>query len=149
MADLSITESQVQADTSSSGARVVYGTAGEAFTAGATVYWKSSDGKWWKADADASATLAAGARDKIGIAVGTASGASQIVGIQTTGSPTIGAGASVTAGAAYYVSTTAGGICPEADITTGDFICYVGVGNSSNGIDMPRDGMAMSTVANA
>lgn len=143
MADLSITASQVvQSSTTSD---IEHGTAGEAITVGQSVYKKASDGKIYKADADNSSATAAA----IGIAVSGADAASQSVSWQKTGTITIGAAAAITAGATYYVSDTAGGIKPEADLTTGDYVTMLGVGNGSNGIVMPNAGPFASGVDHA
>lgn len=44
---------------------------------------------------------------------------------------TITIGATVVVGLAYYVSATAGGICPEADLTAGDFAHLIGFATST------------------
>lgn len=143
MADLVITTSQmVQSATTSD---IEHGVAGEAITAGQTVYKKASDGKMYKADANASSATA----ECKGIATCDANAAGVAVSWQKSGTLTIGAAASITAGATYFVSATAGGICPEADLTTGHYVTYLGVGNSANGIVMPPLGPVISGVSHA
>lgn len=143
MADLSVTASQVVASTTTSD--IEHGTSGEAITIGQSVYKKASDGKIYKADANASSATATA----IGIAISTASAANQGMSWQKSGTITIGAAASITAGATYYVSATAGGIAPEADLATGHYVTFLGVGNSSNGIVMPTSGPHVSGVTHA
>lgn len=129
MADLTITATQVLPDTTSAG-KTVNGYCGEAITAGAVVY--ASAGTTYKlADAD----LSAAAATAIGIALnGGATGQPLIV--QTAGSPTIGVGASITDGAVYVLSGTAGKIAPVADLAAADYVTLIGVGNDVDGIDL-------------
>ena len=37
----------------------------------------------------------------------------------------------LTAGVAYYLSDTAGGICPVADLGAGEYPCLIGIANST------------------
>lgn len=85
------------------------GTAGETITPGMPVYLKSSDGRLWKADADASLETATVA----GIALNVAS-AGQPLWICTQ-DPEFAHGTSATSGA-LWLSATAGALCPEADV---------------------------------
>jgi hypothetical protein len=127
MADLSITAANV---VKQAGARVRAGTAGATITAGQAVYLDTDDGKFKLADAD-SATSAA--RVPIGIALnGAADG--QPLTVLTRGKVTIGA--TLTAGTAYYLSDTAGGICPVGDLTTGDYPVFIGIATSTSVIDV-------------
>jgi hypothetical protein len=41
---------------------------------------------------------------------------------------TINFGATLTAGTIYTLSTTAGGVAPEADLATGDYVTVLGIG---------------------
>lgn len=127
MADLVITVANVAAG---SGARKVSGTAGATITAGEVVYLDSATGTYKLADCD-SATAAV--RSPAGIALhGSLSG--QPLTIQTSGPITIGA--TVTAGVAYYLSATPGGICPVADLGTGDYPVILGLATSASVIDI-------------
>lgn len=121
-ADISITAANVAPG---AGAVTNTGTAGEALTAGQLVYKKASDGKYYKADCN-SAT--AEVRVASAIAV-TGSAAGQPVVVQKGGSLTIGG--TLTAGVAYYLSGTAGGLRPVADNTTGDYPEIVGIATST------------------
>lgn len=123
MADLTITASAVLPG---SNASISQGTAGETITAGKTVYLSASSKKWMLADSD-SAT--AEARKAVGIALNGAS-LNQPVAVQTAGDITLGA--VLTAGTAYYASDDAGGICPVADLASGDYVCLLGLAKSSS-----------------
>jgi hypothetical protein len=127
MADLTITASSVVAG---SGAKKTTGTAGASITAGQTVYLDSATNTYKLADCD-SATAAV--RSPAGIALHAAS-SSQPLTILTSGPVTIGA--SVTAGVAYYLSATPGGICPVADLATGDYPVILGLATSTTVIDI-------------
>lgn len=84
-------------------ATIMPGTAGETLAAGQLVYFKESDQRWWKTDADAFATTA---EVKLGIAQGAAT-AGVTVNINLGGYDTTVTG--LTAGFSYFVSGTAGG----------------------------------------
>lgn len=126
MADLSITASEVIPGT---GAKLGIGEAGEALTPAQPVYRKT-DGKVYKADADALASAAS-----IGLTTCTAASGQDVI-YQWAGPLTIGASASVAQGQVYCVSATAGGISPEGDIASGKYVTVLGVGNSTNGIEV-------------
>jgi hypothetical protein len=100
------------------------GTAGEAITAGQAVYFDTSVNKWKLADNNL-ATL--GATKAAGIALDGAS-LNQPVAVQTSGDITIGG--TLVAGTAYYLSATAGGICPVADLVTTNSVCQIGLAKS-------------------
>lgn len=127
MADLIITAANVIAG---EGAKIESGTAGEAITAGQVVYWDSTNSVYSLADCD-SATAAL--RSPRGIALnGAATG--QPIDVATKGPVTIGA--TLTAGVAYYLSGTAGGIAPVADLATGDYPTIIGIATSTSVLDV-------------
>jgi hypothetical protein len=123
MADLVITAANVVAGADAS---ITDGQAGEAITAGKAVYKSSTTKKWMLADSN-SAT--AEARQAKGIALNGAS-LNQPVTVLTGGSVTIGA--ALTAGTAYYLSDTPGGICPIADVGAGEYVCLLGLAASAS-----------------
>jgi hypothetical protein len=120
MTDLTITAANV---VPGSGYSRAVGIAGEAITAGQSVFLDSSTGKWMKADANATGKKSVG-----GIAL-TGSALNQPIVVLTAGDITIGA--TVEPGTAYCLSNTAGGICPQADLTTGDDVVLIGLGKSA------------------
>lgn len=123
MADISITAANV---VKGSNAVVEAGTAGATITAGQVVYKDAADGKYKLADAD-SATAAAKAPR--GIALNGASDG-QPLSIIRSGDVTIGA--TLTAGTAYYLSPTPGGIAPLADVLSGDDVVLIGLAESTS-----------------
>ena len=122
MADITITAANVKKGT---GAQTQEGTAGESITAGMPVYLKSSDSKLYKADANVTSAEAAIVRVALHVA-----SADQPLIYQTSGPLTIGG--TVVAGTAYYVSATAGGICPFADLSSTNYASQVGVATSTS-----------------
>jgi len=101
------------------------GTAGETITAGQPVYKSSTTNKYMKADSNSATAEAKTAR---GIALnGAADG--QPLQILLKGDITIGA--TLTAGSAYYLSETAGGIQPAADLANGENVCLLGLAKST------------------
>ena len=127
MADITITAASVVPGGS---ATTIDGHAGATITAGQAVYRDPTTGRFLLADCD-SATAAA--RSPIGIALnGAASG--QPLEVLTRGAVTIGA--SITAGVAYYLSPTAGGICPVADLSSGDYPTIIGIAKSTTVLDV-------------
>jgi hypothetical protein len=123
LADLSITAANVVAG---SGAKTTAGTAGATLTAGQVVYYDSATSSYKLADTD-SATAAV--RSPAGITLNAAA-AGQPVTILQSGPITIGA--TVAVGVSYWLSGTAGGICPVADVAPGDYPCIVGIGTSTS-----------------
>ena len=121
MADLTITAASVLAGATSAKSS---GVAGEAITAGKAVYLSATK-KWMLADSN-SATAAA--RKAGGIALNGAA-LDQPIDVQTSGDITLGA--VLTAGTAYYLSDTPGGICPLADVGSGEYVCLLGLAKST------------------
>ena len=122
MADISITAASV---IPGSNAEIEHGTAGATITAGKAVYKDPTTKKYLLADAN-SAT--AEARQARGIALGGASDG-QPLAIQKSGDITIGG--TLTAGVAYYLSDTPGGVCPVADIGSGEYVCLLGLAKTT------------------
>lgn len=121
MADLSITAANVRAASDASTRR---GLAGATITAGQAVILNSTTNKYLLADADG-----AGLKGCDGIALhGAADG--QPLEIQAAGDITIGA--TLTAGTTYYLSPTPGGICPLADVASGDDPVILGIARSTS-----------------
>lgn len=83
---------------------IIGGTAGETLAAGNLCYFKTSDQRWWLADAD---TIALSTNVKLGFAQGTALAAAA-VNILVEGLEQNQTG--LTAGGLYYISSTAGGV---------------------------------------
>lgn len=121
MADLSITAANVLAG---EGAVTDRGVAAVAITAGQVVY-KNAAGKFDLADTDSATAIV---RKPYGIALNSAA-AGQPISVLKSGPVTIGA--TVTRGVAYYLSGTAGGICPVADVASGDYTAIIGIATSS------------------
>ena len=122
MSDLSVTAASV---VKGSNAVIERGSAGETVTAGMAVYKDATTGKYMKADSN-SATAAA--RVPLGVALNGAS-LDQPLTIQKSGDITIGA--TLTAGVTYYLAETPGGICPRADVGTGEYFCVVGIAKTT------------------
>lgn len=123
MADLTITAASVLA--TGAGA-VAHCTAGATITAGQVVYLESATNTVKLADANSGT---AEARSPYGIALnGGASG--QPIAVARPGS-SITIGAALTAGDRYYLSATAGGIAPHADVTTGWYPTVLGIATST------------------
>ena len=137
MTDISITAANVVAG---SNATRESGTAGETITAGQVVYRSSTTGKYMLADND-SAT--AGAKAPRGIALNGAA-LNQPLQILRAGDITIGG--TLTAGTDYYLSSTAGGICPRADLGSGDDVVLIGIARSTSvlNVDIQISGVTLS-----
>lgn len=127
MADLSITAASV---VPGADARTISGTAGATITAGQAVYLDTATNTYKLADSNGASALI---RTPVGIALHGAS-ANQPLTIQRSGDLTIGA--ALTAGVAYYLSDTPGGICPVADVGSGEYPCIVGIAKSTTVLDV-------------
>lgn len=123
MTDISITAASVVAGAD---ATRVDGIAGEAIAAGKPVYLSATTKKWMLGDSN-SATVEA--RKVKGVALNGAA-LNQPIAVQTGGDITIGA--TLTPGAGYYLSDTPGGICPLADVGSGEYVCLLGLAKSAS-----------------
>ncbi len=121
MTDVSITAANV---VKGADAMTEQGTAGATITAGQTVYLDDATGKFLLSDNNA-----AGKKTVRGIALHGAS-LNQPLTIQKRGDITIGG--TLTAGSGYYLSGTAGGIAPVADITSGMDVVFLGLAKSTS-----------------
>lgn len=120
MADLSINSALVVGGTNST--RDI-GTAGETITAGQPIYLDATTNKWMKSDSNGTGT-----RTVHGISLNGAS-LNQPVSVHKSGDITIGA--TLVAGTDYWLSGTAGGICPRADLGAGMDAVQVGIAKST------------------
>lgn len=123
MADIAITAANVVP-----GATAItnLGVSGGTITAGQNVYLDPTTGKYVLADND-SATAAA--HHAYGVAL-TTSSLNQPIVVQHGGDITIGG--TLTAGVGYFLSATAGGLCPVADLTSGKTVCQIGLAKSAS-----------------
>lgn len=126
-ADLTITAANV---VKGSSAKTETGVAGATVTAGQPLYREASSGKYKLSDAN-SATAEVRAVHCISLH---AAAANQPLTCVTEGPVTIGA--TVTVGAGYYASGTAGGIAPVADMITGIYPTFLGFATSSTVLDV-------------
>lgn len=123
MADLTVTAASCVV--SGTGQKRFSGTAGETIAAGKAIVLDPTTKKYLLADAN-SATAAL--RTAEGIALNSASLNQPVNGI-SEGDLTLGA--TMTANTPYYLSDTPGGICPIADIGTGEYLCQLGISKST------------------
>lgn len=128
MADIIITAASVVAGSDAD--ILAPSLAGETIAAGKAVYKASTTKKWMLADSN-SAT--AEARTAGGISLNSAS-LNQPLSVQKSGDITIGG--TLTAGVAYYLSDTPGGICPVEDIGSGEYSCILGIAKSATVLDL-------------
>lgn len=136
MTDLSITAASVISNT---GSIVENGKAGATITAGQSVYRDSTTGRWLLTDSN-SATAAA--RTPGGIALnGAATG--QPLAVHKSGPLVVGA--TLTAGVAYYQSDTPGGLCPVADVGSGEYATLIGMATTTAilNVDIQASGAAL------
>lgn len=126
MANLSQTAANVALG--GSGVQVKVVQVGEGVTQGQPGYL-STDGKYYQADANLSATTARAVC--IFLTPASTDGYAVIV---DGGGRTINLGATLTVGETYVVSATKGAICPIADLTTGDYPCIIGTAISTSAI---------------
>lgn len=121
MVDITITPASVK---KSANATVEQGVAGASIVAGKAV-WRDTTNKYQLADNN-HATVAG--RTPRGIALHAAE-LDQPLQIQRSGDITIGA--TLTAGATYFLSDTPGGICPDTDVGAGENVALIGISKST------------------
>ncbi|MEG3153002.1 hypothetical protein U1769_24175 [Sphingomonas sp. ZT3P38] len=127
MVDISITAANVL---SGAGGVTENGTAGATSTAGQLVYRDHATGRYVLADSN-SATAAA--RVPRGFSLnGAANG--QPLAIHKEGPITVGG--TLVPGVAYYLSDTPGGLCPVADVGSGEYSCLIGIALSATVLDV-------------
>ncbi len=123
MADLSVTAANVLAGTN---AKIRKGIAGATITAGQWVYEDTADGGKFKlADCDASATTAKAA----GVALNGAAAGQPLLVCEEDDDFT--PGGTLTVGAIYVLSGTAGAAAPTADLASGDWVTVLMVAKSA------------------
>jgi hypothetical protein len=127
MADISITTANVKLVSGPTKSRM----AGAVVTAGQVLYQASATKKSGLSDND-SATAEIRAVD--GLALNGAA-ADQPVEIAINGA-VVNVGAVLTAGTDYYLSGTPGGICPRADVTTGDDPIRIGIALTTSNLQL-------------
>lgn len=135
MPDLTITATSVVNVSASLG----NGIAGEAITAGQAVYLKSADTRLWKAQCDG--TTEEGT--PVGIALNGGS-AGQTITYASLGEINIGATTVKTT--TYVLSATAGGVAPQADLTSTNKIVRLGYAKDLTGgfiVDIKPTGVAV------
>jgi hypothetical protein len=121
--------------------RIIVGsqTAGETVAAGSIVYFKSSDSRWWKTDADLVATVS---NVQLGVALGSGTAGNPISGgVQIYGKCDSFTG--LTATATYYVSNTAGAVSSSA----GTISVVLGQAFSTTGIFFNPDSSAVTAIS--
>lgn len=135
MADLSINSALVVGGTNSTRDT---GTAGETITAGQPIYLDATTNKWMKSDNNGTGT-----RTVHGISLNGAS-LNQPVSIHKSGDITIGA--TLVAGTDYWLSGTAGGICPRADLAAGMDTIQIGIAKSTTvlSVDIQDPGVTLA-----
>ena len=123
MADISITAANVVAG---NGATLASGKAGATVTAGQVVYQDPTTGLYSPANNN---NASAANRSPAGIALNGAS-SGQPLNIIQSGPMTIGG--TLTPAVMYYLSATAGGICPVADLGAGKYPAALGFATSTS-----------------
>lgn len=128
MANLSITAANVGLG---SNARTETVQVGASVTQGQPVYQLTTDGKWYPSDANVSAAQTG--QNAIVLTPAGSNGYAVIVRQQRA---LVNLGATLVKGTTYVVSATAGAICPQADLTTGDGIIVLGVASTTALLDL-------------
>ena len=128
MADITITVANTRLGT---GAQLEKVTAGESVTFGQPVYKHAADNSEYKrCDASASGTA-----DCDGIAWGYADDGEHFMLLKVA-SGNVNLGATLTKGTAYVVSATTGGIAPESDLASGEYVSHIGVATSTSNLQL-------------
>lgn len=136
MTDVSITAANVV-----KGSNAVFerGTAGATITAGKVVYKDSTTHKYGLADSN---SVTSGIRRPVSIALNGASDGQPLATL-TAGDLTIGG--TLVPGTSYYLSDTPGGICPMADVASGEDVVFIGIAKSATvlAVDIQISGVTL------
>lgn len=130
MADLTITAANVALAGNTTGAGPTVVQYGEAVTQGEPLYLDTSDGKYYLADADLSATASEATK------LAMTPGGADDFGIVAGAGMEVDLGATLVVGETYVVSATAGGIAPIGDLTSGDYTCIIGTAETASKIKL-------------
>lgn len=122
MATITITNTAV---TPSGTAPQSSGVAGEAISAGNFLYLKSSDNRWYKADATTAEKSGNGLAQNIRMALNDAVAAGQPISLAEPGA-VLNIGSVVAKGIWYLLSATAAKMCNHGDLTTGQYSVSLG-----------------------
>ncbi|MEL6104802.1 MAG: hypothetical protein AAFU85_02140 [Planctomycetota bacterium] len=125
MADLTINAANVGIKGNTGQVRIVQ--VGEVVTKGQIARFDGTKYYRTQADSASNATIA-------GVFLSSAS--TDGYAVLLSGAAKLNPGATVTVGTVYVVSATAGGIAPESDLASGDFVAILGVGSASDEITM-------------
>lgn len=128
MADLTITATNLIAGAN---ANIQTGISSEAIPAGKSIIVDPDTKKVMLADSDAGDT---DLHDAKGISLNAAVAANQPVSWIKDGD--LAMGAILTKGVTYCVSSTPGGICPQADVTSGRELVILGVASSTSNLQV-------------
>lgn len=128
MANLSITAANVGLGSNVRTETVQFGAT---VTQGQAVYLLTSDGKYYPSDANVSAAQTG--QNAIVLTPAGVDGFGVIVRQQNA---KVNLGATLVKGTTYVVSATAGGICPQADLTTGDGVIILGIASTTALLDL-------------
>lgn len=102
---------------------------GATISAGQSIY-RGPGSKYLLSDSDAS--LAAAAAEGIAMTPGVDNG----FGLMAFGGPVVLVGTTMTVGETYLASRTAGGIMPNVDRLSGDYVTRLGVASSATQLDL-------------
>jgi hypothetical protein len=127
MATKQYVDDQVAGGTASYDQNLIEGVAGETLAVGNWVYFKESDARWYKTDADTASTAS---NLKLGAAQSVAASAGDAVNVVIGGLAKDLSG--ITAGSRYYLSATAGAVTT----TPGEVAIFVGWGFTTTQILM-------------
>jgi hypothetical protein len=140
MADITISGNVTATSGSMTG--VKSGISQVAITGGQVVYLDASNG--------GKVNLAINSAEASAVAVGIAVNGCDAGGVCsyiTSGNQITVSGAPFTVGLAYYVSVTAGGIAPIADVLSGDYVTILGVASSTSVLDVNINASGVAEVA--
>lgn len=113
---------------------------GATISVGQAIY-RGTGNKYLLADADASAATAAA--EGVAITPGVDNG----FGIMAFGGPIILVGTTMTVGQTYLAARTAGGIMPNNDRQTGDYVTRLGVASSATQLNLSVDATGVQVPA--
>lgn len=122
------------------------GVANAAIIVGQMIHQKAGDGYWYPAQSNTTGEVSGSTA--VGIALNSAPGAGQPVRVFKSGKINPG-NTGLVVGQTYVMSVNLGGIAPNTDLVTGNYVTSIGVAISASQLQTPSSGIFATAITRA